>query len=47
MTYYDVKLDGVAEAVRISMRNVFGRPVLERGARTRVAWSSGALVLFR
>ena len=25
----------------------FGREVLERGARTRVAWSSGALVLFR
>ncbi len=47
MTYYDVKLDGVTEPVRISMRNVFGREVLERGARTRVAWSSGALVLFR
>ena len=47
MTYYDVRLDGVAEPVRISMRNVFGRPVLERGAKTRVAWSSGALVLFR
>jgi spermidine/putrescine transport system ATP-binding protein len=47
MTYYDVRLDGVGEPVRISMRNVFGRPVLERGARTRVAWSPGALVLFR
>lgn len=47
MTYYDVKLDGVASPVRISMRNVFGRPVLDRGAKTRVAWSPGALVLFR
>ncbi|HEY0275631.1 MAG TPA: ABC transporter ATP-binding protein [Paenirhodobacter sp.] len=47
MTYYDVKLDGVEQPVRISMRNVFGRPVLEVGMRTRVAWSSGALVLFR
>ena len=47
MTYYDVKLDGVAEPVRISMRNVFGREVLDRGAKTRVAWSAGALVLFR
>ncbi len=47
MTYYDVKLDGVAAPVRISMRNVFGRPVLDVGTRTRVAWSPGALVLFR
>ena len=47
MTYYDVKLDGVADPVRISMRNVPGRPVLERGTRTRVAWSASALVLFR
>ncbi|MGL4309947.1 MAG: ABC transporter ATP-binding protein [Paracoccaceae bacterium] len=47
MTYYDVKLDGVASPVRISMRNVFGRPVLDRGSKTRVAWSPGALVMFR
>lgn len=47
MTYYDVRLDGVEKPVRISMRNVFGRPVLEIGTRTRVAWSPGALVLFR
>jgi spermidine/putrescine transport system ATP-binding protein len=47
MTYYDVKLDGVAQPVRLSMRNVFGRPVLDRGTRTRVAWAPGALVLFR
>ncbi len=47
MTYYDVKLDGVDQPVRISMRNVFGRPVLDVGTPTRVAWSAGALVLFR
>ncbi|MFT3687475.1 ABC transporter ATP-binding protein [Paenirhodobacter sp.] len=47
MTYYDVKLDGVDKPVRISMRNVFGRPVLDVGTRTRVAWAPGALVLFR
>jgi spermidine/putrescine transport system ATP-binding protein len=47
MTYYDVRLDGVAAPVRLSMRNVFGRPVLEIRARTRVAWNPGALVLFR
>jgi spermidine/putrescine transport system ATP-binding protein len=47
MTYYDLKLDGLDEPVRISMRNVFGRPVLDRGTQTRVAWSPGALVLFR
>ena len=46
MTYYDVKLDGVDQPVRLSMRNVFGRPVLDIGTRTRVAWSPGALVLF-
>lgn len=47
MTYYDVRLDGVDKPVRISMRNVFGRDVLEVGAPTRLAWSPGALVLFR
>ncbi|WGH78303.1 ABC transporter ATP-binding protein [Jannaschia ovalis] len=47
MTYYDVTLDGADRPVRISMRNVFGRPVLEIGARARVAWSPGAVTLFR
>jgi spermidine/putrescine transport system ATP-binding protein len=47
MTYYDVRLDGSQREVRISMRNVFGRPVLDVGARARVGWSPGALVLFR
>ena len=47
MTYYDVKLDGVSSLVRLAMRNVPGRPVLDIGARARVAWSPDALVLFR
>ena len=47
MTYYDVALDGADAPLRISMRNVFGRPVLDIGTRARVAWSPGALVLFR
>ena len=47
MTYYDVKLDGTTEVMRLSMRNVFGRPVLDIGTRTRVGWSQGALVMFR
>jgi spermidine/putrescine transport system ATP-binding protein len=47
MTYYDIKLEGCDQTVRLSMRNVFGRPVLDIGTKTRVAWSAGALVLFR
>ena len=47
MTYYDLRLDGTDQDTRISMRNVFGRPVLDIGTRTRVAWAPGALVLFR
>ncbi len=47
MTYYDIKLDGTTAPMRLSMRNVFGRPVLDIGTRARVAWSPGALVLFR
>jgi len=47
MTYYDVRLDGTETAMRLSMRNVFGRPVLDIGTRARVGWSPGALVLFR
>lgn len=46
MTYYDVTLDGAAGPVRISMRNVVGREVLEVGARTRVAWDPRAIVAF-
>ena len=47
MTYYDVKLDGAPVPMRLSMRNVPGRPVLDRGAKARLGWSPGAVVLFR
>ncbi|MFN0116134.1 MAG: ABC transporter ATP-binding protein [Paracoccaceae bacterium] len=47
MTYYDVTFDGVAQPVRLSMRNVPGRRVLELGERARIAWSPDAMVLFR
>jgi spermidine/putrescine transport system ATP-binding protein len=47
MTYYDIRLDGAPATLRLSMRNVPGRPVLDIGARARVAWSAEALVLFR
>ncbi len=47
MTYYEVLLDGADAPVTVSMRNLFGREVLEIGARARIAWSPGALVLFR
>jgi spermidine/putrescine transport system ATP-binding protein len=47
MTYYDVRLDGAAEPLRLSMRNVPGRPVLDIGAKARLGWSPSAAVLFR
>jgi len=47
MTYYDVYLGGTDVEVRLSMRNVPGRPVLDVGTKVRVAWSPSALVLFR
>ena len=46
MTYYDIRLDGADRPVRVSMRNVFGRPVQEIGTRARLAWSPGAVTLF-
>jgi len=46
MTYYDLRLDGAARPVRISMRNVVGRPVLEIGARARVSWDPRAFTVF-
>ncbi|ABD55317.1 ABC transporter ATP-binding protein [Jannaschia sp. CCS1] len=46
MTYYDMRLDGAEAPVRIAMRNVVGRDVLDVGARTRVAWDPRAIVAF-
>ncbi len=46
MTYYDVRLDGLDAPVRLSMRNVVGRDVLDVGAPARVAWDPAAMVVF-
>ena len=45
MTYYDVRIAGVAAPLNIAMKNIIGRPVLEVGAPTQVAWDERALVL--
>ncbi|WP_199286471.1 ABC transporter ATP-binding protein [Pseudogemmobacter humi] len=47
MTYYDVFIGGTDVEVRLSMRNVPGRPVLDVGTEVQLAWSPSALVLFR
>ncbi|NKB27195.1 MAG: ATP-binding cassette domain-containing protein [Rhodobacteraceae bacterium] len=47
MTYYDVRFDGAETPVTISMKNLAGRTVLDRGARARVGWDPRALVVFR
>ncbi len=47
MTYYDVRIAGIDKPLNIAMKNVIGRPVLEVGAATRVAWDARALVLLK
>ncbi len=46
MTYYDIQLDGAPGVVSVSMRNMPGRRVLERGDRADLAWDPRAMVLF-
>lgn len=45
MTYYDVRIKDVPEPLTIAMKNLIGRPVLEIGDVTPVAWDERALVL--
>ncbi|SDE13767.1 ABC transporter ATP-binding protein [Limimaricola pyoseonensis] len=45
MTYYDVRVPGVDRPLNIAMKNLIGRPVLDVGTKTRVAWDERALVL--
>jgi spermidine/putrescine transport system ATP-binding protein len=45
MTYYDVRIPGVPNPLTISMKNLIGRPVLDVGTPTRVAWDERSLVL--
>ncbi len=45
MTYYDVRIEGVADTLNIAMKNLIGRPVLDVGAETTVLWDARSLVL--
>jgi len=45
MTYYDVAVDGIEKPLTLSMKNLIGRPVLDVGMPTRVAWDERSLVL--
>ena len=45
MTYYDVRIPGVEEPLTISMKNLIGRPVLDVGTPTKVAWDERSLVV--
>ena len=45
MTYYDVRIKDVPEPITIAMKNLIGRPVLDIGDVTRIAWDERALVL--
>ena len=46
MTYYDVLLEGTDEVVAVSMKNIEGRRVLNRGDDVRLGWDPRALVVF-
>jgi len=46
MTYYDIALDGVEKPVTLSMKNLVGRRVLDRGETARISWDERALVVF-
>ncbi|MEM8592395.1 MAG: ABC transporter ATP-binding protein [Pseudomonadota bacterium] len=46
MTFYDVRLEGAPDPITLSMKNVVGHAVLDRGATAKIAWDPRALVLF-
>ncbi len=46
MTYYDVRVSEVEKPLTIAMKNLIGRPVLDVGAKTRIAWDERSLVVF-
>ena len=45
MTYYHVLLPGVEHPLTLSMKNLIGRPVLDVGTTTQVAWDPRALIV--
>ena len=47
MTYYDVRVDGIAKPLNIAMKNLIGRPVLDVGTKTKVIWDERSLVLLK
>ena len=46
MTYYQIALPGAPGTMTVSMKNLMGREVLERGAEARLSWDPRALVVF-
>ena len=46
MTYYEVSLPGSPRPLTVSMKNLMGREVLERGAKASLVWDPRALVVF-
>lgn len=46
MTFYDIAIPGMAAPIAVSMKNMPGRPVLDRGDAASVIWDPRALVLF-
>lgn len=46
MTFYDIAIPGMTNPIAVSMKNMPGRPVLDRGDPARVVWDPRALVLF-
>ena len=45
MTYYEVLIGNTDIKANVSMRNTVGRPVLEPGTKTHVAWSDDSLTI--
>ena len=45
MTYYEVLIGDTDIKANVSMRNTVGRPVLEPGAKTHVAWGNDSLTI--
>ncbi|MCB1366166.1 MAG: ABC transporter ATP-binding protein [Rhodobacteraceae bacterium] len=47
MTYYSVLLPGASAPATISMRNTFGRSVIDPGAKVKVGWGQDSIILFK
>ncbi|WP_341366109.1 ABC transporter ATP-binding protein [Yoonia sp. BS5-3] len=47
MTYYDIRIPGVAAPLNIAMKNIIGQPVLDVGEAAKVIWDERSLVLLK